>query len=472
MEDFTPQYQYIPSKEKVISSDPEIGLGQTIGGMQVDAQQLSQGKVTIQGVAQRILIGDATAPLTGIGIFMGSDQATTIGYDFRAGDPSGNYIHWDASAGTLTISGSITATSGTIGGFNIGADYIRDVANTFGLASTVSGSDDVRLWAGDTFANRATAPFRVTEAGAVTATSITISGYLVASQGSFGGDGSDGALSITSGTTTVSAASANRLVKNYTSISITSTGILAFSNANAQGTIFVLKSQGNVTITSSGSNTISVKGLGGGNPATGTSVYATQADSGADPGSAGTSRGAGLAFLIPAAGGVQLACGASGGDGAGSFFGGTPGTGGRGGGALYIECAGALDFGASATINASGDDGTSGSNGNVGGGGGGGAGTVVILYNTLTTNAGTITASGGTGGSSGGGGGAGASGGGSIANGGGGGGSGAGDYGPGGGGGGGNGGAAGTAGTSGGTGGAGGGGGGGSWTVAKNTVLA
>lgn len=107
MEDFTPQYQYIPSKEKVISNDPEIGLGQTIGGMQVDAQQLSQGKVTIQGVAQRILIGDATAPLTGIGIFMGSDQASTVGYDFRVGNPSGQYIHWDASAGTFIISGTI-----------------------------------------------------------------------------------------------------------------------------------------------------------------------------------------------------------------------------------------------------------------------------------------------------------------------------------------------------------------------------
>jgi hypothetical protein len=71
-------------------------------------------------------------------------------------------------ATSATISGSITATSGAIGGFNIGTDYIRDAANSFGLASTVSGSDDVRFWAGDTFANRATAPFRVTEAGVVT----------------------------------------------------------------------------------------------------------------------------------------------------------------------------------------------------------------------------------------------------------------------------------------------------------------
>ena len=105
--DFTPKFQYFPSNQKVLSTDPEIGLGQTIGGMQVDAQQLSQGKVLIQGVAQRILIGDATEPLTGIGIFMGSDQAATIGYDFRVGDPSGNYMHWDASLGTLTVAGDL-----------------------------------------------------------------------------------------------------------------------------------------------------------------------------------------------------------------------------------------------------------------------------------------------------------------------------------------------------------------------------
>src|SRR3990167_10432725 len=54
----------------------------------------------------------------------------------------------------ITTSGGITATSGSIGGFSIGADYLRDVANSFGLASTVSGGDDVRFWAGAAFADR------------------------------------------------------------------------------------------------------------------------------------------------------------------------------------------------------------------------------------------------------------------------------------------------------------------------------
>lgn len=107
--------------------------------------------------------------------------------------PNGNF---EGNNGTFR--GTITATTGAIGGFSIGADYVRDAANSFGLASTVSGGDDIRFWAGDTFANRATAPFRVSEAGAVVAKSISIGGatiqYTITNNGIFSfGDGSDGA---------------------------------------------------------------------------------------------------------------------------------------------------------------------------------------------------------------------------------------------------------------------------------------
>ncbi len=78
-----------------------------------------------------------------------------------------------AEFSNVYIVGDITASTGTIGGFTIGADYIRDAANSMGIASTVTASDDVRFWAGDTYVNRATAPFRVTEAGLLTAVGIT-----------------------------------------------------------------------------------------------------------------------------------------------------------------------------------------------------------------------------------------------------------------------------------------------------------
>jgi hypothetical protein len=177
MIDITPQYTLIPAEQEfVFPQSFQDQMAQTVGGMQAGSQSLDYGGVHVQGTSQRILMGSATDPTTGTGIFMGSDGAATIGYDFRVGDPAGNYIFWDASAGTLTISGSFSATTGAIGGFNIGTDYIRDAANSFGLASTVTGGDDVRFWAGAAFASRATAPFRVTEAGAVVGSNFTHTG--------------------------------------------------------------------------------------------------------------------------------------------------------------------------------------------------------------------------------------------------------------------------------------------------------
>ncbi|MEA2037821.1 MAG: hypothetical protein U9O94_10025, partial [Nanoarchaeota archaeon] len=75
------------------------------------------------------------------------------------------------------VSGDIEALTGNIGGFVIGADYIIDEGNSFGLASTVTGGDDVRFWAGDTFVNRSSAPFVILESGKVIATSGTIGGW-------------------------------------------------------------------------------------------------------------------------------------------------------------------------------------------------------------------------------------------------------------------------------------------------------
>lgn len=141
------------------------------------------------------------------------------------------------TATNATISGSVTATGGTIGGFNIGADYIRDTANSFGLASTVTGGDDVRFWAGNTFASRATAPFRLTEAGLLTATSATITGAITATSGSITGlltlSGASGAISL--GTTPPSSATVG------TGIWLDRTGLYALS-ANTQ----------EVTLTSAG----------------------------------------------------------------------------------------------------------------------------------------------------------------------------------------------------------------------------
>ncbi len=60
----------------------------------------------------------------------------------------------------------------------------------------------------------------------------------------FGGTGADGALTVTSGTTTISASNAAVVTKNYTSFSITGTAYVQFTTPNTNGTVCIVKSQG------------------------------------------------------------------------------------------------------------------------------------------------------------------------------------------------------------------------------------
>lgn len=117
-------------------------------------------------------------------IFKATNEGIQLGHALFSSAPFRVTMSGALTATSATITGSITATTGAIGGFDIGADYIRDAANSFGLASTVTGGDDVRFWAGAAFASRATAPLRITEAGAITATSATITGAITTSSGS------------------------------------------------------------------------------------------------------------------------------------------------------------------------------------------------------------------------------------------------------------------------------------------------
>ena len=57
--------------------------------------------------------------------FLTSSGSFGVG-DVLIGDPSGHYVWWDQSAGKLIISGEINATTGKIGGWNIGTDSLYD----------------------------------------------------------------------------------------------------------------------------------------------------------------------------------------------------------------------------------------------------------------------------------------------------------------------------------------------------------
>ncbi len=119
----------------------------------------------------------------GLKVYIGegvyADDGTPFYIDATGRFSLGSSLAWDPETDTLTIVGVINATSGTIGGFEIGTDYIRDTANTFGLASTITAGNDVRLWAGATFANRTIAPFHVHEDGEVEVLELDVSGVAV-----------------------------------------------------------------------------------------------------------------------------------------------------------------------------------------------------------------------------------------------------------------------------------------------------
>jgi len=262
-----------------------------------------------------------------------------------------------------------------------------------------------------------------------------------ASEIKFGGDGSDGALAISSGTTTIDCDGAQLVVLQYTSVSITGTGKLAFSNKHANGTIVIIKSQGNVTLTSSTIPNIDCSGMGasGGNMGLteNTFHFATDgktgiaiADDSSHHGLTDANKtnnldeyraGAGGAVCTNAylytrysyllsRHGIVLACGSGGAGGnAAALKGGGAtsqgGNGGAGGGGLIIECGGLWNFTSALGISVAGTDGVdspdisySASTAGGGGGGGGSGGFCVVLYNELTENTGTINSKGGDGG--------------------------------------------------------------------------
>jgi len=93
-----------------------------------------------------------------------------------------------ATFSSATITGNITANTGYLGGTSgwvVSTNYIKDVAGAVGLSSVVTAGDDIRIWAGH--ATPASAPFYVTESGAVVASSITATGTINTTAGYVGG---------------------------------------------------------------------------------------------------------------------------------------------------------------------------------------------------------------------------------------------------------------------------------------------
>lgn len=235
----------------------------------------------------------------------------------------------------------------------------------------------------------------------------------------FGGSGIDGALDTSGGTVDINLGGEQIVIKQYSSINIV-TNNLTFSNPHANGTIVIIKCSGDATI----SATIDLKGKGATKELAGTSMIVEdgQGVGGGDkddPVTPNTSVRSYTPFYATSINNIKLnkiylCAGAGGGDGGNAYKSGDAvksngGNGGRGGGAIYMEIAGALNF--TGTIDLRGDNGSNGFDAVVpsgpyeassGGGGGGGAGGIgVIIAGTITSSSGTINTAGGAGGNGG-----------------------------------------------------------------------
>lgn len=92
----------------------------------------------------------------------------------------------DATTGAATFAGTLSAPSGTIGGWTIGASSLTagSGSTTVGLDTSVTTGDDVRIYAGSSTAS--SAPFRVTESGVLYASNVNISGRITSTEGLLG----------------------------------------------------------------------------------------------------------------------------------------------------------------------------------------------------------------------------------------------------------------------------------------------
>ena len=115
--------------------------------------------------------------------------------DFFLNGTGSNGLTWNAGTNALTIDGNITARNGTfignitstatISGGTLSGGTITGGTIRIGSGTSVFSADGNGLYLGNT--TFASSPFRVTPAGALTATGVNITGNLTATGGTFGG---------------------------------------------------------------------------------------------------------------------------------------------------------------------------------------------------------------------------------------------------------------------------------------------
>jgi len=201
----------------------------------IDATDL--GTKTIQLKSDgKIYSGTGTYNNTNTPLYLGADGKFSLS----------NKLTWNGT--TLSINGSVISTSGTIGGFTLadstltGGNLVLTSTGNISAGTSndiirVSASDATyRLWVGN--ATAASAPFSVTKAGGVKATSGTIGGFTLAASTLTGGN-----LVLTN-TGNISAGTSNDIIRVSAN---DATYRLWIGNATAASAPFRVTKNGSVT---------------------------------------------------------------------------------------------------------------------------------------------------------------------------------------------------------------------------------
>lgn len=204
----------------------------SITGTMIDVSNLSAvqtktGSLTVDG---NLTIGTGGSLRSGktsysdtsnAGFWMGIDSSVA---KIRVGN-IGHTSGWTWDGTTLAVTGSVSATSGTIGGWTIGTTDLTADSGAIGLAS--SGS--VRIWLGNT--TPSSAPFQVSSAGALTATSGAVGGWTIDTAGIRLGSGAT-ARGMDTGSTAFYAGSAT---PSSAPFRVTTAGAVSCSNLTVTG---------------------------------------------------------------------------------------------------------------------------------------------------------------------------------------------------------------------------------------------
>lgn len=243
-----------------ITTSALTATGGTVGGWDISGTQLQKLSAITEGSAStqyRAFIQSNTGS-------NGGNRAFSVAKREYTGSSYGAWtypfhVKYDGSlyAENAEIHGSVTATSGHIGRYEISSTYLRAYGTDGDNSTCVGIGGNQAFWAGSN--SSSSAPFRVSYSGALVATNAIISGKITATSGSIDGSLVTSGISaahITAGTLSTDRLAAGSIKAAKLDISDIFAQSITASNFNITG--------GSVDITTSSQSTSKIKLTGNG----------------------------------------------------------------------------------------------------------------------------------------------------------------------------------------------------------------